>query len=44
MLREAKADGLPVSVGVTPHHLYLTSRRSATGPLRPRQAAAQDAG
>ena len=23
LLREAKADGLPVSVGVTPHHLYL---------------------
>jgi dihydroorotase len=24
LLRQAKADGLPVSVGVTPHHLYLT--------------------
>lgn len=24
MLRAAKQDGLPVSVGVTPHHLYLT--------------------
>jgi dihydroorotase len=23
LLREAKADGAPVSVGVTPHHLYL---------------------
>lgn len=23
-LREAKRDGLPISVGVTPHHLYLT--------------------
>jgi dihydroorotase-like cyclic amidohydrolase len=23
-LRQAKRDGLPVSVGVTPHHLYLT--------------------
>jgi dihydroorotase-like cyclic amidohydrolase len=23
LLREAKADGLPISVGVTPHHLYL---------------------
>lgn len=23
LLREAKADGVPVSVGVTPHHLYL---------------------
>jgi dihydroorotase (multifunctional complex type) len=24
LLREAKRDGLPISVGVTPHHLYLT--------------------
>jgi dihydroorotase-like cyclic amidohydrolase len=24
LLRHAKADGLPVSVGVTPHHLFLT--------------------
>ena len=24
LLRAAKADGLPVSVGVTPHHLFLT--------------------
>lgn len=23
-LREAKRDGLPISIGVTPHHLYLT--------------------
>ncbi len=23
-LRQARADGLPVSIGVTPHHLYLT--------------------
>lgn len=23
LLREGKADGLPISVGVTPHHLYL---------------------
>ncbi len=23
-LREAKAEGLPISIGVTPHHLYLT--------------------
>ena len=23
LLREAKADGVPISVGVTPHHLYL---------------------
>ncbi len=25
-LRAAKAEGLPVSIGVTPHHLYLTER------------------
>jgi dihydroorotase-like cyclic amidohydrolase len=24
LLRRAKADGLPISVGVTPHHLFLT--------------------
>ncbi len=24
LLRDAKADGLPVTLGVTPHHLYLT--------------------
>lgn len=24
LLRTAKADGLPISIGVTPHHLYLT--------------------
>jgi len=24
LLREGKADGLPISVGVTPHHLYLS--------------------
>jgi carbamoyl-phosphate synthase/aspartate carbamoyltransferase/dihydroorotase len=29
MLRRAKADGLPVSVGVTPHHLYLTEADAA---------------
>jgi carbamoyl-phosphate synthase/aspartate carbamoyltransferase/dihydroorotase len=29
MLRAAKRDGLPVSVGVTPHHLYLTATDGA---------------
>ncbi len=29
MLRRAKADGLPVSVGVTPHHLYLCEADAA---------------
>lgn len=33
-LREAKEEGLPVSVGVTPHHLFLTERDGqALGPL-----------
>ncbi len=32
-LRAAKAEGLPVSVGVTPHHLYLTEADGSTlGP------------
>lgn len=29
MLRAAKRDGLPISVGVTPHHLYLTDEDGA---------------
>ncbi len=29
MLRAAKQEGLPVSVGVTPHHLYLTASDAA---------------
>jgi dihydroorotase len=29
MLRRAKAEGLPVSVGVTPHHLYLCEADAA---------------
>ncbi|MEM6283453.1 MAG: amidohydrolase family protein [Chloroflexota bacterium] len=34
MLRAAKADGLPVSIGVCPHHLYLTQDDlPALGPL-----------
>jgi carbamoyl-phosphate synthase/aspartate carbamoyltransferase/dihydroorotase len=33
LIRRAKADGAPVSVGVTPHHLYLTVHDEATlGP------------
>lgn len=33
-LRAAKAEGLPVSVGVTPHHLFLTEADvKALGPL-----------
>ncbi len=34
LLRAAKSEGLPVSVGVTPHHLWLTERDGdAIGPL-----------
>ncbi len=34
LLRAAKNEGLPISVGVTPHHLYLTDADVATlGPL-----------
>jgi carbamoyl-phosphate synthase/aspartate carbamoyltransferase/dihydroorotase len=29
MLRDAKQEGLPISVGVTPHHLYLTASDAA---------------
>ena len=33
-LRDAKEEGLPVTIGVCPHHLYLTERDVATlGPL-----------
>ncbi len=39
LLRAAKAEGLPVSIGVTPHHLYLTeadvSRLGAFGLMKP---------
>lgn len=38
-LQQAKADGLPVSIGVTPHHLYLTEddvpRLGAFGLMKP---------
>jgi dihydroorotase len=34
LLRAAKAEGLPVTVGVTPHHLFLTDNEAHTlGPL-----------
>ncbi len=34
LLRAAKNEGLPISVGVTPHHLYLTEADAAAlGPL-----------
>jgi carbamoyl-phosphate synthase/aspartate carbamoyltransferase/dihydroorotase len=39
VLRSAKAEGLPISVGVTPHHLYLTAADAARlggyGHVRP---------
>ncbi len=39
LLREAKAEGLPISIGVTPHHLYLTesdvSTSGAFGLMKP---------
>ena len=39
LLRAAKAEGLPVTVGVTPHHLYLTetdeTRLGALGMMKP---------
>ncbi len=39
LLRAAKADGLPVSIGVTPHHLYLTeadvARLGSLGRMKP---------
>jgi carbamoyl-phosphate synthase/aspartate carbamoyltransferase/dihydroorotase len=46
VLRRAKADGIPVSVGVTPHHLYLTSddatRLGGFGRVRPPLKARAD--
>ena len=35
-LREAKAEGLPVSAGVTPHHLYLSDTDGAAIGVRSR--------
>jgi dihydroorotase-like cyclic amidohydrolase len=46
VLRRAKADGLPLSVGVTPHHLYLTAddaaRLGGFGHVRPPLKAQDD--
>jgi carbamoyl-phosphate synthase/aspartate carbamoyltransferase/dihydroorotase len=46
LLRAAKADGLPVSVGVTPHHLFLTERDvmtlGALGRMKPELKTAAD--
>jgi dihydroorotase len=48
-LRAAKADGLPISIGVTPHHLFLTERDlaalGALGRMKPelKTQADQDA-
>ncbi len=39
LLRDAKAEGLPISIGVTPHHLYLTEddlpRLGSLGLMKP---------
>ena len=49
LLRAAKTEGLPVSVGVTPHHLYLTEtdvgRLGSLGRMKPelKTQADQDA-
>jgi carbamoyl-phosphate synthase/aspartate carbamoyltransferase/dihydroorotase len=49
LLRAAKAEGLPVSIGVTPHHLYLTESDlpalGALGLMKPilKTAADRDA-
>lgn len=46
MLRAAKEDGLPVSIGVTPHHLLLTdediSTLGAFGLMKPELKTADD--
>lgn len=46
LLRAAKAEGLPVSVGVTPHHLFLTERDVTTlgalGRMKPELKTAAD--
>ena len=46
LLRAAKAEGLPVSVGVTPHHLFLTERDvsvlGALGRMKPELKTAAD--
>jgi dihydroorotase (multifunctional complex type) len=46
LLREAKHEGLPISVGVCPHHLYLTQDDVATlgafGRMKPELKTAAD--
>ncbi len=46
LLRAAKEEGLPVSIGVTPHHLYLTEadlpRLGAFGRMKPSLKTAAD--
>ncbi|MFN8417844.1 MAG: dihydroorotase family protein [Anaerolineae bacterium] len=46
LLRTAKAEGLPISVGVTPHHLYLTQDDLGTlgslGLMKPELKTAAD--
>lgn len=46
LLRAAKRDGLPVTVGVTPHHLFLTdvdaARLGAFGAVKPPLRTAAD--
>jgi len=45
-LREAKADGVPISVGVTPHHLYREAadhdRLGSVGKVKPPLRSAAD--
>ncbi|GAB4573854.1 MAG: dihydroorotase [Anaerolineae bacterium] len=46
LLRAARAEGLPISIGVTPHHLYLTekdvSRLGGFGRMKPELKTARD--
>lgn len=46
LLRRARADGLPVTVGVCPHHLFLTeddlARLGAHGLMKPTLKSARD--
>lgn len=46
LLRAAKQEGLPISIGVTPHHLYLTEddlpRLGALGLMKPTLKTAAD--
>ena len=46
LLRAAKAEGLPISIGVTPHHLYLTEEDAralgSLGLMKPELKTADD--